>query len=431
MDYLNSFIYNVSTDIEILFKTKIKRSYLYECYAAFYNYKSYSAFLSDNIPYKKGDTISVDDSFMHYTEHQFIDAVNFQQFKYFLKNSALDPKNPIEMELRIDFIKNYSFLILEINKIFKKLEKFKEKLSETILSSEDVFQISKFILKQFYATFPCFFNIRFFRELLSLLNYQNGPLVNKDLANLTSDHPNIIPMRFDFIENHFSKLIQLSNSGCFDASGVLSFYNLYLANKIAPYGTKGLTFASKFGGKWDESLQSYIFSSREALDKLEKYESYINTSKVYNELCKMFPISVKDIESDNRTDITHSELIDIKRTQLIFLMNQGDLEAIEVFLYNGFFKNATEAWTYIFLGTQLGTDFTKQDYQAINSYTGEIYDGRGPLELVGRGPLKPIPISENDKVKAKSNATLLFSNILEKGPKFDINELIDIWGMEN
>ena len=97
------------------------------------------------------------------------------------------------------------------------------------------------------------------------------------------------------------------------------------------------------------------------------------------------------------------------------MCNQGDLKAVEYFLYQKIFKNSGEAWLYIYLAQMCGVDFTQDDLRAYNAYTGEDYDDYGSMEIAGREAIQYVinlPKLESDQDSlARKIAKELFEKI--------------------
>ena len=66
-----------------------------------------------------------------------------------------------------------------------------------------------------------------------------------------------------------------------------------------------------------------------------------------------------------------------------------------------------EKWLWYFVGLQHDIDVTKDDYRAINAYTGEDYDDYGPAVAVGDEGLSLPVISDDIKAKLENTAAKL------------------------
>ena len=186
-----------------------------------------------------------------------------------------------------------------------------------------------------------------------------------------------------------------------DAYALLGAYHRYLANQITPYGQHG----SNFGSKWDNAKQKYIKSTNTKKNQ-SLYEEYIRQAKNFESYIQNSPLNLQEINLDADTETVYR--------QFLYLCNQGDIDAIEYFLYQKIFKNNGEAWLYIYLAQMCGVDFTQDDFRAYNAYTGEDYDDYGPMEVAGREAIQyAIDLNELD-VENDNLARKIAAELFEK-----------------
>ena len=198
-------------------------------------------------------------------------------------------------------------------------------------------------------------------------------------------------------------MIILSDHTC----AVMAGYYRYLANQIAPYGEQG----SNFGAIWSNTQFKYI-QNEETRKNKALFETYIQQAETFEEKIRLQPINLKEILSE---DYYYGEQ-NIKDNdefyqKLIYVCRMGDVQAIEYYLFYDHYKSLDDAWTYVYLAQMSGVDFTKHDYKAYNAYTGEEYDGYGPVEARGRDAIQlPTLDSERNKL-AQQRAKELFDKI--------------------
>ncbi len=77
----------------------------------------------------------------------------------------------------------------------------------------------------------------------------------------------------------------------------------------------------------------------------EKYEGIYKQAEQFESYIKDSPLSLNEINFDADSETVYN--------QVLYLCNQGNLEAIEYFLYQKIFKNSGEAWLYILLGSNV------------------------------------------------------------------------------
>lgn len=375
---IQEFAFQLSKKIQEQYSVKISRSHVYELIALNQGYKTYNAFVAQNLLLATRYKTRID----HY-EHQYLDALTLD----ILKNPPIeDYLEENEDEIYWDTCDGGE-LLEKIKKIIVRLQSLlKIDLSE---DEDDYLVMAKTIYRELLGLELNVLNFRNIRKKLSYIDFENGTVSNIEYDQLD----------FFKIEQNFNEiLLYAKERNNPDAYAVLGGYYRYLANSLAPYGREGSTF----GSRWDNKKQKYINTDETRKNKI-KYEEYINQAEYFESYIRDFPISINEIDLYADHDVVHK--------QLLHLCNQGDLEAIEYFLYEELFNNLEEAWLYIYLAQMCGIDFTDDDLRAYNMYTGEEYDDYGPMAIGGREAIDLSSLDAKQDVLAKERATQLFENI--------------------
>ena len=386
---IQEFAFQLSKKIQHLHSVKISRSHIYELIALNLGYKTYNSFVTQNLLLEA----KYDDSQECY-QHELINALTME----ILKNSPeTDSSNFNEDDLHWD---GY-----ESNNLLEKIQKNIVKLQTLLkldVSEELYLSISKTVYKEFLWLNLIVLNFKAIRVELSYIDFENG-LVKTHLRFFEDDDFESEDLDFEIIAKHLDKIISYGKDrNNLHTYGVLGGYYRYLANQIAPYGKSG----SNFGSRWDNEKQKYIKSDQTKKNK-EKYEEYIKQAEQFESYIKDCPLNLEEINFDADSETVYN--------QVLYLCNQGDLNAIEYFLYQKIFKNSGEAWLYIYLAQMCGTDFTQDDLRAYNAYTGEEYDDYGPMEIAGREAIQYVinlaKLSDEQDHLARKSATELFEKI--------------------
>ncbi|WP_180133057.1 MULTISPECIES: hypothetical protein [unclassified Acinetobacter] len=388
---IQEFAFQLSKKIQDQHSVKISRSHIYELIALDLGYKTYNSLVAQNLLLDA----EYDDSEEYY-QHELMSALTLE----ILKNPPkIDYSNFNEDDLHWDDYEGREFLE-NIKKIIVKLQALLK------LDAEEALYLS--IAKTIYRELLRFnievINFRDIRNSLSYVDFNNGLVQTFEvLSEIDDNYFDSDELDFESIGDNLEKILSYAKDRKNpDAYAVLGGYYRYLANQIAPYGRSG----SNFGSYWDNDKQKYISSDQTKKNK-EKYEEYIKQAEQFESYIKDSPLSLNEINFDADSETVYN--------QVLYLCNQGNLEAIEYFLYQKLFKNSGEAWLYIYLAQMCGTDFTQDDLKAYNAYTGEEYDDYGPLEIAGREAIQYVinlaEISDDKDNLARKIATELFEKI--------------------
>ena len=347
---IQEFAYQLAQKIQTEHAVKISRSHIYELIALNQGYRSYNAFVAQNLLLDCEYDISEE-----YYVHELLNLLTLD----ILKNPPkTDYSNYDDDAIHWD---NY-----ESRELLEKIHNFILKLQNLLKDrslEERLLNIAKTLQYEFLFLDLNYLNFKEFRESLTYIDFENG-LVDEELFDQDID--------FVSIEQNLEKIrVYAKERNNLDAYAVLASYYRYLANQIAPYGRQGSTF----GSTWDNQKQKYI-KSQKTTENIKQYEELIKLANYYEEFIKFAPENIAEIDMDADRETVYK--------QFLYLCNRGDLDAIENFLYQKIFKNSGEAWVYIYLAQLLDTDFTKDDFRAYNAYTGEEYDDYGPMEIAGR-----------------------------------------------
>lgn len=379
---IQEFAFQLSKKIQEQHSVKISRSHIYELIALDQDYRTYSSFVAQNLLLDA----QYDDSEEYY-QHELIDALTLE----ILNNPPeTDYSDYDEDELHWDGYEGCQFLD-QIKQIIIKLQS----LLKLDISEESYLSIAKTVYRELLWLNLEVINFSAIREELSYIDFENGLVTDLEFEGEY--------LEFSKIGENFEKILSYAKDRKnANAYALLGTYYRYLANQIAPYGRNG----SNFGSRWDNSKQKYINSDETKKNK-DKYEEYIKQAENFESHIKNSPLNLHEIDLDADTETVYK--------QILYLCNQGDIAAIEYFLYEEIFKNNGEAWLYIYLAQMCGVDFTQDDFRAYNAYTGEDYDDYGPMEIAGREAIQyAIDLPELDREKdnlARKIATELFEKI--------------------
>ncbi|KAA8731116.1 hypothetical protein F4V57_13600 [Acinetobacter qingfengensis] len=394
---LKDFVFRTAKLIQSECNFEFARSHIYELLACYEGYNSYAAFRSGNI------LINVQyNNSKEYEQHRLLqtltlDILNKLPEMDYSNENWHDEDNLIwdDYEGR-EFLDNIQRFILRLNQLSD------EELPKTFL-----LHLIQVIYREFLFLNMFYMNLKSVRKALGYLEFENGSLDGFELDILGYDELDFIECEdgqfynFQIIEDHLDELQLFVEKGNKDAIGIIAKYYLYLANQIAPYGREG----SNFGAVWDNEKMKYTNKTQAKLNR-KKFDDLVALSQQYQKMIEKFPLNVNEVNFNQ---------VEIAKIQLKYLANQGDIEAIDYFLYNKLFNHDIEAWTYIYVAQKLGTDFTKDDYHAINAYTGEPYDDYGPLEVVGRGAIQHeihlVDLDDCDKQQAIEQAQQILESI--------------------
>jgi hypothetical protein len=357
---IQDFVFKLSKKIQEQYSVKISRSHIYELIALNQGYKTYNAFVSQNLIIQ----VQYDDSEEYY-QHDLVNALSLEIFK---NPPESDYSNYDEDDLNWDGYEGRQ-LLDQIKNLITRLQS----LSKSDVSEEIHFSIAKTVYQELLYLNIEVINFRVIRESLSHVYFDNGLLDTFELR-YESDYGYFVGDDFEFniIGEHLESILSYAKDRQnLDAYALVAGYYRYLANQIAPYGRND----SNFGSRWDNDKQKYI-KSKETTQNKEKYDEYIKQAELYESYIKDYPLSIAEINFDADKDEVYQ--------QIVYLCNQGDTQAIEYFLYQRLFKNTSEAWLYIYLAQLCDVDFTQDDLRAYNAYTGEAYDDYGPMEIAGR-----------------------------------------------
>lgn len=360
---IQKFAYQLAQKIQNEHTVKISRSHIYEFIALYQGYQSYNAFVAKNL------LLSTDyDSSKQFDQHDLLAVLTLK-----ILNNPLESNYSNDDEIHWDDYEGCEFL----EKIQLLMDRVKQYI-KTELTTSEYLNISKTIYRELLWLDLSCLNFQTLRENFSYMDFENGQI--QDEKDIFMDEFDI---GFQDIASYLEKIkVYAKERNNMDAYAVLAKYYRYLANQIAPYGRDG----SNFGSYWDNEKQKRIYTE-ESKQNIKHYDEFIKQAEQYEAFIKFAPVNLSEIDESADTETIYK--------QLIYLCNQGDLEAIEYFLYEKIFKSSSEAWVYIYFAQRLGTDFTKDDLCAYNAYTGEEYDDYGPIEVAGREAIQYVTHLEN------------------------------------
>lgn len=379
---IQDFAFQLSKKVQEQHSIKIGRSHVYELIALDQDYKTYSSFVAQNLLLEA----EYDDSEEYY-QHELVDALTLE----ILNNPPVtDYSDYDEDELNWDDYEACIFLE-KIKKIIIKLRN----LLKLDIAEEFYLSIAKTIYRELLRLNLEVINFSSVREGLSYVSFENGIVTDLEFEDEY--------LEFAKIGENLEKILSYAKDRKnADAYALLGAYHRYLANQIAPYGQHG----SNFGSKWDNAKQKYIKSTNTKKNQ-SLYEEYIRQAKNFESYIQNSPLNLQEINLDADTETVYR--------QFLYLCNQGDIDAIEYFLYQKIFKNNGEAWLYIYLAQMCGVDFTQDDFRAYNAYTGEDYDDYGPMEVAGREAIQYVidlnGLDIENHNLARKIAAELFENI--------------------
>lgn len=353
---IQEFVFQLSEKVQLKHSVKIARSHIYELIAVSRGYKSYNALIAQNI---------------------IINAKYGQNFK----NGSFH-SNHIQQALLTKL-----HVLLKSNLS----EKTYKNIAQTIHTELLLLKIETI-------------NLRSIRKELSYIDFENGLILNDDddYSYLDDDYSYF---NFEEIKHNLAQIQSYAEErNNPDACAVMAGYYRYLANQIAPYGKND----SNFGAIWSNTQFKYI-QNEETKKNKALFETYIQQAETFEEKIRMQPINLAELLSQYGDQ--NIEDNDEFYQKLIYVCRMGDVEAIELYLYDNHFKSIEDAWTYVYLAQLCGVDFTRDDYKAFNAYTGEEYDGYGPVEAIGRDAIHIPPLDSERNELAKEVAKKLFDKM--------------------
>lgn len=388
---IQEFAFQLSKKIQDKHPVKISRSHIYELIALNLGYKTYNSFVAQNLLI---DAV-YDDSEKCY-QHELVDALTLE---ILLNPPESNYSDYDEDELHWDDYEGHHFLEF-IKNIMSKLQS----LLKLQLSEETYVAIAKTVYRELQWLNVEVINFKDIRYSLSHIDFNNGLVQSLEvLSELDDGYFDSDELDFEIIGKHLDKIISYAKDrNNPDAYAPLGGYYRYLANQIGPYGRSG----SNFGSSWDNDKQKYIKSDQTKKNK-EQYEEYLKQAEQFESYIKDSPLNLNEINFDADSETIYN--------QVRYLCNQGDLNAMEYFLYEEMFKDREEAWIYIYLAQMCEVDFTQDNFRAYNAYTGEVYDDYGPMEIAGREAIQYAvdldELSDERDHLARKIATELFEKI--------------------
>lgn len=351
---IQEFVFQLSNKIQLKHSVKIARSHLYELIAVSRGYKSYNSLIAQNI--------ILNAKYVQNDEFSRFDSNELQHALFTKLRSLLKPQLPDNSYQAITLTLHSELLLLKLDSI----------------------------------------NLRSIREELSYIDFEDG-LIESD-----EDYCSYEDVDFAEIKHNLAQIQSYAEErNNPDACAVMAGYFRYLANQIAPYGKDG----SNFGAIWSNTRFKYV-QNEESKKNKALYESYIQQAEAFEEKIRLQPINLNEILSEDYYYGDHPIPDNDEFYQkLIYLCRLGDVQAIELYLYHDHFKGLEDAWMYVYLAQMLGVDFTRHDYKAYNAYTGEEYDGYGPVEARGRDAIHLPPLDSERNELAKERAKALFDKI--------------------
>lgn len=344
---IQEFVFQLSKKVQLKHSVKLARSHLYELIAVSRGYKSYNALIAQNI---------------------IINAEFGQNFK------------------------NGGF---HSNDIHQALLKKLHVLLKSDLSDKSYKEIAQTLHTELLLLKIESINLRSIREELSFMDFADGLIQSDENVDFEEIKCNLDQIK-SYAEDRHNP----------DACAVMAGYYRYLANQIAPHGKQG----SNFGAIWSNTKFKYVQNEESKKNKV-LFESYIQKAETFEEKARLQPINLNEILSEDYYSDPSIQVNEEFYQKLIYVCRLGDVEAIELYLYDDHFKSLDDAWTYVYLAQMLGVDFTRDDYKAYNAYTGEEYDGYGPIEARGRDAIHIPPLDSERNESAKERAKELFDKI--------------------
>ena len=244
---IQEFAFQLSKKIHDQYSVKISRSHIYELISLDQDYKTYNSFVAQNLLLE-----AEYDNSEEYYQHKLINALTLEILKYPPKTNYSDYD---ENELHWDDCEGHHFLD-QIKKIIIKLQS----LVKLEITEEAYLSIAKTVYRELLWLNLEVINFKAIREALSYIDFENGLVMDLEFEDEY--------LGFEKIGDNFDKILSYAKDRKNpDAYALLGAYYRYLANQIAPYGSNG----SNFGSRWDNSKQKYINSDETKKNK-EKYK---------------------------------------------------------------------------------------------------------------------------------------------------------------
>lgn len=156
--------------------------------------------------------------------------------------------------------------------------------------------------------------------------------------------------------------------------------------------------------EWADEYEQSI-TSTECMENSELSEHHLISSAQLGNHQAIQDVANKIIEGDQLTD---------PAKWLSLAAELGDVDSIRYLLEEKKISSLLVSWKWIYLAQMLGTDLTRDDYQAIHE-NGELYedDIGGPMHIVGSPGFSLTPLSQTDDGTAQTLAKELHSVIMQ------------------
>ena len=364
---------------------KTKKAHLYEFVSAYYGYGSYAAFQACNDPIKKITSREKE----HSQKQSFERALSLN---YEAATALKITQSIIELNYSFDkpTLENIAHYLISLDETmyFDELDKFENVKEVTQLHSDFIIQLRALIKQGSTDALLCALVL-----CTSELDYYES-----DSDNIAGDYwyekrlagEDLSPLRNSVADNFMAILpFQELLSEIIHKAEHLEFYSLNKPQSIKPFTD---IFGSSCNSKWTSLFKEAPHLVIKSLDYLSQ-KKLVKHSPKFHELYTGWNV----LTLLNRPS----------KEAIAFYIDSSEsyCDVDELSLKASMSDN--EKWFWYYYGLQNGFDITQDKHIAINSYTGEEWDGYGPVEVGGYDGLNLPEISDEDKLTMKKQADLI------------------------
>ncbi|WP_042146311.1 MULTISPECIES: hypothetical protein [unclassified Pseudoalteromonas] len=361
---------------------KTKKAHLYELVSAYYGYGSYAAFQACNDPLKKITPREKEQS----QKQSFERALNLN-YKTATALKITQSISDLNHSFEKPALENIAYYLKSLNEAiyFDELEQFNDVKEITRLHSDFINQL-KVLIKQdstdaiLCALVLCTSVLSFYESDSD--NRAGEYWHNKKLSGeQLSSFQNTIADNFKAM-----KLYKVFLSEITHETENFKTCNLNKPQSIKPFID---IFGSNHNSKWTSIFQESPHLVIKSLDYLFENELLKHSAEFYDLYTSWYVLTLLNHPS---------------KESIAFYMDNSEsyFDVDESTLNTSMSDN--EKWFWYYYGLQNGFDITQDEHIAINSYTGEEWDGYGPLEVGGYDGLNLPEISEKAKLKMQKYA---------------------------
>ena len=364
---------------------KTKKAHLYELISAYYGYRSYAAFQACNNPIKKITPREKEHSQKQSFERAL--SLNYETATALKITQSISDLNHSFEKSTLENIAHY---LISLNEAiyFDELDKLDDVKEVTRLHSDFIAQLRVLIKQGSTDALLCALVL-----CTSELDYYES-----DSDNIAGDYwyekrlagEELSPLRNSVADNFMAILpFQELLSEIINKTEHLEFYSLNKPQSIESFTD---IFGSSCNSKWTSLFKEAPQLVFKSLDYLSE-KKLVKHSPEFHELYTSWNILTL-LNSPSKEAIAFY----IDSSESYFDVDESLLKTS---------MSDNEKWFWYYYGLQNGFDITQDKHIAINSYTGEEWDGYGPVQVGGYDGLKLPEISDEDKLAMKKHVNLI------------------------